>query len=76
MLHNEIRNKFYAYKHANKGLTPNTLLISNNIYEQLVMTAPVSAIGRSRDGAKTYNGMRILIIQNTIDLLQVVKLDD
>lgn len=76
MLHIEIRNKCNAFYTANNGRYPNTLLISNNLHDQLIMTAPVSAIGRNSNGAKTFNGMRILIVQNTIDLLQVTFLQD
>lgn len=76
MLHNEIRTKVFAFYTVNNGRHPNTLLISSNLYDQLIMTAPVTSIRRNRDGAKTFNGMRILIVQNTIDLLQVIFLQD
>ncbi|WNA15575.1 hypothetical protein [Acinetobacter phage HFM1] len=75
MLHIEIYKKVRNY-HASNGHTPNTLLISNNLHGELILSAPVSAIGRNIDGAKTYNGMRILIVQNVSDLLQVASIYD
>lgn len=74
MLHIEILQKTRIY-HTKNGCHPNTLLIGDNLYRNLILSAPISAI-RKQDGKTTFNGMRVLIVQNTIDLLQVTFLQD